>query len=159
MNDRTRRTVADLALAALTLVGAGLLLVGAMDLPPPRFEPLGSAALPRILAGLLGLFALIVAARAIILHRSGAASPDAGAGPRPDPMRGALVLGALILYVLALDVGRVPFLAATPVFVAAVGLSIGRRNWANLATFLLLGFVLAFFISLVLERFLFVRIG
>ena len=44
MDDRKRRMVADLALAALTVAGAILLLVGAMDLPPPRFEPLGSAA-------------------------------------------------------------------------------------------------------------------
>lgn len=50
MTDKARQTLADLTLAVLTIFGAGLLFLGALSLPPPRFEPLGSAALPRILA-------------------------------------------------------------------------------------------------------------
>lgn len=159
MNDRKRSTLADLTLAALTIVGAALLLIGASALPAPRFEPLGSAALPRILAGLLILFALIVAARALRGDRTKVAETAPADGPKPDPRRGALVLAALIAYVFALDVLRVPFLVATPVFVVATGLSMGARTWTNLAAFAALGLALAFGISLVLERLLYVRIG
>ena len=159
MNDRTRRTIADLALAALTLAGAALLLIGAMDLPPPRFEPLGSAALPRILAGLLIFFAVVVAIRALLRHRSDSLGPETEECPKADPRRGALVLVALVAYVFALDVLRIPFLIATPAFVAATGLAIGARTWTNLAAFAALGLALAFCISLVLEKLLYVRIG
>lgn len=159
MDDRTRRTIADLTLAALTLAGSALLLIGAMELPPPRFEPLGSAALPRILATLLILFAVIVAIRALLRHRTHAAMPDTTEGPKADPRRGALVFAALVAYVFALDVLRIPFLIATPVFVAATGLAIGARTWTNLAAFAALGLALAFGISLVLEKLLYVRIG
>ena len=159
MDDRKRRTIADLVLAVLSLTGAALLLIGASDLPPPRFEPLGSAALPRILAALIIFSSLIVALRALLQHRAHVADPVAKSGPTVDPRRGALVLAALVIYVLALHVLRVPFLVATPLFVTATGLSIGGRSWINLVAFAALGLALAFGISLVLEQLLFVRIG
>lgn len=161
MDEKSRRTIADLALAALTIGGAGLLLYGATSLPPPRFEPLGSAALPRILASLLILFALMVATTAILRHRRVTPPPPDTEldGPRADPKKGALVLAALIAYVFALDVMRIPFLIATPFFVTATGLVVGARTWRNLISFAVLGLLLALLISTVLERFLYVRIG
>ena len=60
-----REIVVDLALAAFALAGAGLLYYGSSGLPPPRFEPMGSAAVPRILASLLVLFAIILSASAV----------------------------------------------------------------------------------------------
>lgn len=159
MDDKKRRMIADLVLAVLTLTGAAVLLLGAADLPPPRFEPLGSAALPRILAALIIIFSLIVALRALLQYRAHVAEPAVNDGPTIDPRRGALVLAALIIYVLALDVFRIPFLVATPLFVVATGLSIGGRTWINLVAFAALGLVLAFGISLVLEQLLYIRIG
>ena len=161
MDEKTRRTIADLALAAVTLGGAGILLYGAMSLPPPRFEPLGSAALPRILASLLILFALIIATIAIFRLREDtpAADTTTQSGARADPRKGAMVLAALIAYVFALDVLRIPFLIATPFFVTATGVAIGARTWRNLVAFAILGLLLALAISTVLERFLYVRIG
>lgn len=159
MDEKTRRTIADLSLAGLTLAGATLLLVGAMGLPPPRFEPLGSAALPRILATLLIVFALLIAVRALRRHRIDIAVQEPPAGPKPDPRRGAIVFTVLVVYVFALDVLRVPFLIATPLFVVSTGLTIGARSWTNLAAFTALGLALAFGISLVLEKLLYVRIG
>ncbi|MEV8467285.1 tripartite tricarboxylate transporter TctB family protein [Fluviibacterium sp. DFM31] len=160
MDDRTRATLADLALAGLTFSGAAVLLVGAASLPPPRFEPLGSAALPRILGSILFLFAAIIAITAIRRASNGKPAPTAKATvPKADPKRGALVLAALIIYAFMLDVLRVPFLVATPLFVTATGLSIGARSWRNLAAFAVLGLILAGGISVVLERFLYVRIG
>lgn len=160
MDDKARKTLADLVLAGLTLAGAAVLFIGAQSLPPPRFEPLGSAALPRILGGLLVVFALIVATGALLRHRSSAPleQPEI-VGPQPDPKRGALVLAALIAYVFALDVLRVPFIIATPLFVIATGSAISGIKWRNLIAFAVLGLVLAVFISTVLERFLYIRIG
>ncbi|MEX0348064.1 MAG: tripartite tricarboxylate transporter TctB family protein [Paracoccaceae bacterium] len=160
MDDKARQTIADLALAGLTLAGAVILFIGAVSLPPPRFEPLGSAALPRILGGLLVVFALIVAVGAIMRHRS--SDPivqEDKTGPKADPKRGALVFVALIAYVFALDVLSVPFLVATPLFVIAMGMAIIGISWRGLISFAVLGLVLAIFISTVLERLLYIRIG
>ena len=159
MDDKMRRMIADLSLAVLAMTGAAVLLIGASDLPPPRFEPLGSAALPRILALLIIVFSVIVALRALLQIKNRIVEPAAGKGGDVDPRRGALVLVALIMYVFGLDVLRVPFLVVTPLFVIAVGLSIGARSWINVAAFSALGLVLAFGISFVLEYLLYIRIG
>lgn len=160
VDEKTRKTIADLTLAGLTLAGAAILFIGAQSLPPPRFEPLGSAALPRILGSLLVVFALIVAVTALVRHRSGATLIDEDTkGPRADPKRGALVFVALIGYVFALDVLRVPFIVATPLFVVATGTAISGVSLRGLTAFAVLGLVLAAFISTILERFLFIRIG
>lgn len=152
-----RQSMADLVLAGLIILGAILLFVGAAELPPPRWEPLGSAALPRILGALLIVFAAIIATSAALRWRRGSAveTPPSEA----DPRRGVLVFGALVLYVAALDFGRAPFVPATVIFVAAVGLSIGQRNWRNAALFTALGLGLALAISTIFERFLYISIG
>ncbi|MDD9740996.1 MAG: tripartite tricarboxylate transporter TctB family protein [Marinovum algicola] len=157
MRDATRQTIADVILAALVAAGAALLFIGAAELPPPRFEPLGSAALPRILGTLLIFFAVILVIRALLRLRAGQASAAAPSGA--DPRRGALVFVALVLYVAALDFGRMPFVPATTVFVTATGLVIGARSWVNLAVFAAVGLVLSLAISTILERFLYISIG
>ncbi len=160
MEDKARKTIADLVLAALTLGVAAILIIGAQSLPPPRFEPLGSAALPRILGGLLIVFALIIAAGVLIRHRSSAPAPQQDTTtPKVDPKRGALVFIALIAYVFAVDVLRVPFIAATPLFVIAAGVAISGVNRRGLIAFAALGLLLAVFISTVFERLLYIRIG
>jgi putative tricarboxylic transport membrane protein len=157
MDDATRRNIADLALAALVAAGAGLLFIGAAELPPPRFEPLGSAALPRILGALLILFALILSARALLRLRRGGGAEEAPS--RAEPRRGALVFAALVVYVAALDFVRLPFVPATTLFVTATGLAIGARTWRNLAVFAGLGLALSLGISTILTRFLYITIG
>lgn len=157
MRDDVRRNLADLVLAALIVAGAALLFIGASELPPPRWEPLGSAALPRILGVLLILFAVIIAIRAALRWRRDVTVETDHS--EASPQRGALVFGALVVYVAALDFGHVPFLPATVAFVCAVGLSIGERTWRNALTFTALGFLLALAISIVLERFLYISIG
>lgn len=158
MSELKRRCIADLCLAALVCTGAALLFIGAAKLPPPRFEPLGSAALPRILGALLVFFAALLALRAGLRLRGGRAVPEAG-DSGADPKRGFLVLAALVAYVFAMDVLRVPFIPATTVFVAAAGLAIGARSWANLGIFLALGLGLSFGISTILTRYLYITIG
>ncbi|SIO10817.1 tripartite tricarboxylate transporter TctB family protein [Vannielia litorea] len=157
MRDVTRQNIPDIILAALVAGGSVLLFIGAAELPAPRFEPLGSAALPRILGALLILFAVILVIRALLRMRAGTLRDETAS--QVDPRRGALVFVALVLYVAALDFGRVPFVPATTLFVTATGLAIGARSWVNLAVFAALGLVLSFAISTVLERFLYISIG
>lgn len=155
----------DTALALFALGGAALLAFGSIGLPPPRFEPLGSAAMPRILAGLIALFALIIMAGAWM----GKARPvpeEASRGePEPDdavaapPLRSLVAFGLLVSYVAALDWGRTPFVPATVVFVVAMGAVLAPRSWRTLAAFAVFGLVLALLIDAVFTRFLFVDLG
>lgn len=158
MTEAKRRSIADLVLSVLVTAGAVLLFIGAADLPPPRFEPLGSAAAPRILGLLLLVFAASLAMRAVLrLKRGWTVEPTEKSDA--DPRKGFLVLVALVVYVFALDVLRAPFVPATTVFVTIVGLSIGARTFLNAGIFAGLGLVLSFAISTILSRFLYITIG
>lgn len=124
----------DLIVAALVAAAATALFVGAASLPPPRWEPLGSAAVPRALGTLLALFGAILAGGAVRTALARAESlPLAPDGARL--LRGVGVLAAVILFVVAMDVFRVPFVQAGPVFVVAIaalvgGLSLRGLGWA-----------------------------
>ncbi|WP_424928926.1 tripartite tricarboxylate transporter TctB family protein [Amaricoccus tamworthensis] len=157
MREATRQNIADIILAAFVAAGSVMLFIGAAELPPPRFEPLGSAALPRILGALLICFAVVLSLRAVLRIRAGTLRDEVTS--HADPRRGALVFAALVVYVAALDIGHVPFVPATMVFVTTTGLVIGARSWVNLFVFAALGLVLSLAISTVLERFLYISIG
>lgn len=152
--------VVDLALAAAVLAAAALLFVGASSLPPPRFEPMGSAALPRILGGLLAVFAVIVGARAALrLLRSGEApvtTDTPSDASNSSPVRTLVVLVALIAYVTALDVLAWPFVPVTAAFVLVLGATLASRRPRTLAIFAVYGTVLAFALHALFTRFLYV---
>ncbi len=154
----------DLGLALATVAGAALLVVGAAKLPPPRFEPMGSAALPRILGGLLILFAFIIAVNALrqILSQTPAPrkqSPPSATVAKPAFGRAALLLVILVLYVASLDLLRWPFVPVTTVFVALVGSLLSRPSLRSLFVFGLFGLCLAALVYAVFTRFLYVDLA
>jgi putative tricarboxylic transport membrane protein len=153
MPDLNRRTIGDLTLCALVIAGSTILFVGAADLPPPRFEPMGSAAVPRILGAILIVLSLVVAVQALRAPRTGSEPPAA------IPYRGTAVLIALVAYVAALDVLRVPFVIATPVFVVATGLAMSHLSLRNTLMFAALGLGVALLLDTVLSKFLYITIG
>ena len=127
--------------AALALgLGAAGFLVDSLSLPPPRFDPLGPAALPRWLAALVILLAAAIALGALL------SPPPVPAEPAPPERRGlALATFALtLLYVALLASRRVGYAELTLAFVLATGLLLGgprpRPMLAALALGLLLGY-------------------
>jgi putative tricarboxylic transport membrane protein len=146
----------DTALAACALAAAGLLAYGSVGLPPPRFEPMGSAALPRILAGLIALFALVILAQAWLGRGAAIGGTAARAAP---PLRAIGAFCALLAYVAALDFGRAPFIPATIAFTLALGLLLTRRSPRAMAGFAILGLILSFGIDVVFSAFLYVDLG
>ncbi len=171
----------DLALVLAVLAGAGLLFVGASTLPPPRFEPMGSAALPRILGGLLVFFAMIIAIKAIWQLRGSADSnvvsdktddtasstssansaikSDSEESALTGQLRGICVFACLILYIVALDILQWPFIPVTAAFVTVVGTALSPQRLQALWKFALFGLVLAAGLYLVMTRFLYVDLG
>jgi len=151
------KALGDLGLLAAVALGVSVLFIGAADLPAPRFEPLGSAAMPRILGLVLILLSLPIAYQAV---RDIWRGSNASAEPEPPiqlPYRGALLLGALVLYVAALDFGRVPFVLATTVFVTVSGVTIGGFGVRTTVMYACLGLGLSLALSFIFENFLYVR--
>lgn len=140
-----------------------MLLIGAASLPPPRFDPLGSAALPRCLAVLMLVFAAWIALGA--LRALAGATPAPGQEPAREaaanarPMRGVIVFAALLAFVAALDFLRVPLIPATTVFMAVVGLAVSGATLRTGAIYAAFGLVLASGLSWVLSSFLYVSFG
>lgn len=161
--------LADTLLGLGALVVSGILWWGSAGLPPPRFEPMGSAALPQILAALITLFALIILLRAVLSQRQLSvreenleASPSVQRDPSEasaSPTRAVIVLILLLIYVAALDMGRLPFLPCTVVLVTVLGVLLSKPSLRNLAGFALFGFLLAFAIDTVFTQFLYVDLG
>jgi putative tricarboxylic transport membrane protein len=153
----TRRDAwSDLALAACSVIGAGLLFVGTADLPASRYEPLGSATLPRALAVFMVLFAVIIAVRAALALRR---ATEAGTAELQLPGRLVLVVAATAAYVFALDQYTTPYIPTTVVFTVAMGAILANRRPKTLVAFAVLGVVLAVAIRFVMTRFLFVDLG
>jgi len=163
----TRKTaLGDLALCAAVAVGAALLLIGAAGLPPPRFDPLGSAALPRALAVIMLAFAAWIAGAAL---RTLARPEDPGAAPGVEdppgapadvnPWRGIVVFAALIAFIAALDVFRVHLIPAATVFMAIIGLVVSGPTLRNALAYGLFGLALSAVLTWVMSSFLYVSFG
>ncbi|MGR3481144.1 tripartite tricarboxylate transporter TctB family protein [Salipiger marinus] len=161
MTPITRRAAGDLLLAALCIAGAALLLAGAASLPPPRFEPLGSAAMPRALAVVLIVLSLLMAGRSLVTLRRTGPTPDDDL-PQPEGTRqgrSVLTFLALVAYVAALDLGRVPFWIATMVFLAAIGLILTGGNLRAGAVYAVLGAALGAALAWAFQNFLYISLG
>lgn len=154
-----RAPLVDICFALAMLAFAGIVWWGTADLPPPRYEPIGSAALPRVLAVVMAVLSLIVLVRAHA--RQQAQGQDrtttvASAAFRPRPLLAIAVFGVLVLYVLAMDQRLLGFIPASIIaFTVIGGLLTGftpkRLSW-------LLGFVVVMVVAiwLVFTRFFYI---
>lgn len=154
-----REAVGDLIFCALVLAGSLVLFIGASTLPPPRFEPLGSAAMPRILGVLLIILSAVVSVQAVAKLRHAKLSTAEIDAPSFSPYRGLIVLVALLLYVFALDILQLPFLIATPLFVTVAGTAMHRMSVRSILLHGALGLCIAVLISTVFSQFLGIEIG
>lgn len=121
---RSRTPRADVALALAVGGFAALLLLEATKIPPPFFDPLGSAAVPRGVAIALAVLAALVLLRALASLPWPARLPAEGYRPRPDIAIGIIVVA--IAYIAAMDFGLLGFQAATILFVALASALLGR---------------------------------
>lgn len=147
----------DLVVAVLVAAAATLLFVGASTLPPPRWEPLGPAAVPRALGTLLALFAAILALGAVRALLAGADTP-AFAPERVRLLRGTGVLAAVIALVVAMDVANVPFVVAGPVFVVAIAALVGGLSLRGLMWSAVWGVALCAGIFFAFTRFFYINL-
>ncbi len=137
MEGSRREPLADILFAVTVLALAGIVWWGTASLPPPRYEPLGSAALPRALALAMALLGLVLLGRAWAGRRLQAA-PASDLGFRPRPWLAAGVLAVLVLYVASMDLrllGFVPASILALVLIGAMLTGFDRRRLPWLAGF------------------------
>lgn len=110
---------------AIALILFGLLVIDqANRLPPPFFDPLGSAAVPRLVAGLIILLAVILLGRCWWTPIVDDTSQTTGVIPAPFIALGAAVMP--ILYVGAMHFKILGFAPASALFVLALGSLLAR---------------------------------
>lgn len=134
--------VTGIALLGLSAV----VLWQAERLPPPIFDPIGSAFLPRAVALVIAGLSLVMIAGALSAARAELAQDNGGgdaAGSRSAAGRGLAVVVMLAVYGVLLESGMVGFTAATALFVAATGTLLSRGNHRVMVASVVTGIVLA----------------
>ncbi len=114
-------SIGELGSLSLLIVTGILLLIGSAQLPPPEFDPLGPAGMPRYIAFiLLGLSVF----RIFSLLRDRNASTESSAQKLGEPMeigKFTWSSGIVAAYLVALTVGGIPFSFLSCAFLVALG--------------------------------------
>lgn len=138
----------DIGLSLVFIALCGAVLWQMHGVPPGLFEPLGPAPVPRAMAVLILLLAVIVLVRALHQLRAPAVAPAEPPAYRPRPLVAAGLGVVSVLYVVAMATGLVGFAVATTLFtVLAIGLLAGfQPRWlaAGLGIGLVTGFGLQY---------------
>lgn len=121
---QSRTPRADVALAVTVGAFAALLLHEADKIPPPFFDPLGSAAVPEGVATVLAVLAAIILVRALAAAPWPRMERAVGYRPRPDIAIGISL--AAIAYVAVMDLDLLGFRTATIAFVVVASALLGR---------------------------------
>lgn len=136
----------DIALAVAILAFSALVYWQALDLPPPRYEPMGSAALPKALSVIMAVLALLLMARALWPRSAKevevAAPIEKSADPTPGitrrPWLAGFTFAATAAYVAVLDLKLLGYPLATALYLAASCLMLtrgDRRQWRWIVPF------------------------
>jgi putative tricarboxylic transport membrane protein len=106
----------DIGVALVLIVIAGIVTFETADLPPGSFEPLGSARVPQMTAGLIILLALLVIGRALLRPTEAGVLVAEGERWRDAAIVAVLTVG----YVAAMQMRLATFAIVTTVFLTAV---------------------------------------
>ncbi len=139
---------ADLLLAVAVWVLAATAFYGAVLLPPPLFDPLGSAAVPKLVSVILAVLAAGVVGRRWMMVR--AAQPEEREASDEDglvaPLRPGIALasiGVILAYVAVMTVGILGFREATVPFVILLGGVMSRFRRSTIIVLVPLSFAIA----------------
>ena len=113
----------DIGVALVLIAVSALMWWESYKIAPPFYDPLGSAAMPRVAAVLITALAILVVVRAVVGLRRVGRARSTGYRPRPDLAVGIVVLS--ILYIGVMDFGLIGFPWATMAFVFLSGALLG----------------------------------
>ena len=119
----SRSPLADIALAIVTIVIAGIFVRLSLDLPPPEYEPLGPASVPVGVALCCGGLSVFLLVRALWeLRRTRGVAPLIRTNEIPGRLvlKTASVLLWTGLYVASMTIARTPFVWSTVIYLTAL---------------------------------------
>ncbi|MCM0020889.1 MAG: tripartite tricarboxylate transporter TctB family protein [Tagaea sp.] len=131
----TTRLLAQAGVALLMTLAAGLVYAHSHRIRPSPFDPLGSAAVPRMLAIIVAVLAVAVLIDTVLrLRRQGAGrAMSAPTATHRRPWRAVGTYLAVVAYVATIHAGIVSFTLASVVFLALSGaVMVGFRRPALL---------------------------
>lgn len=148
-NRGDQRVVAwgDLVFALAVILAAAVVWFGTADLPPPRYEPVGSAALPRAIASLMSLLSIFVAVRAV---RAGGQAR--GGEQTGGLLRIAALAGLLVIFVAVMDARIVGFRPAAAAFLFVSCAILGGLSLSRLAGYTVFSAILSLGLHAVFTR-------
>ncbi len=123
---RSKFSHLDFSICAALFALGGLILWGAKDIPPPFFDPLGSAALPKVCAYLIIAFSLVIATRAFLRLKSEVKLSSSESDYKIEPWLAVAVVGLASLYTLSMSLGWLGFRWATIAFIFSLGAVLSR---------------------------------
>ena len=137
-------SIQDYVISACTIALAGLVLWGARDIPPPFFDPLGSAAVPKATAYILIALALGIAIRQLIQNKRSPGAETKDEGFQLEPLRAMGVVALSILYTLGMGTGVLGFKWGTILYISLTGILLSKGNKAVMIVGLVLGLLFGF---------------
>lgn len=114
--------ISEIAFGICLIAFSALIYIGALELPAPKYEPLGSAALPKILAALMALLSAVMIGRAAINLR---AIVPTNAGQSDSAVKRHYALSLIVFlttiaFVAIMDFGLLGFNVAGIIFLSFV---------------------------------------
>jgi len=145
--------VGDLAFAGAIIALAAVVWIGTADLPPPRYEPIGSAAIPRGVALLMAFLALLLGVRAL---RTGGEASVGEPVSRRAAATAVVLIAATLIYVALMDARLVGFRVATIPFLTVCGILLGGFRLRNAVTALIFAAALTLVLHFVFTQFFYI---
>lgn len=105
----------DLAVCGGLIALAVLILMGVKDLPPPFFDPVGSAAFPKYAAYLVIALAIAIGLRAFISLKAERSKESQGF--RNEPLLALSVVLIPSIYIASMQIGWLSYRISTVVFI------------------------------------------
>ena len=124
MSEKKRIPYLDIIISLSLIALAAVVLIAAKDIPPPFFDPIGSAAFPKYTAYLIIFLALVIGFRSILLSPLLPREPKRGF--KLEPLLAAYTVAVPVLYVLSMNLGWASFRIATTVFIFALAALLSR---------------------------------
>lgn len=137
----------DILLAISMIIFSIVVYVGTLDLPPPRYEPLGSAAIPKGLALIMVILSVMLILRALPALKLYDGVKDKITDVTPRPGLSAAIFGVTVLFIAVLDFGILTFIPAGILYMTAIGFLMTHRNLKRLP------YVIAFSVLMVVSNY------
>ena len=117
---------------------------GARDIPPPFFDPLGSAAVPKAVAYVLIALALGISIRRFFQNKGSPGAELEELGYELESLRAIGVVSLSILYTLGMGTGVLGFRWGTILYISLTGILLAKGNKLAILISVILGLLFGF---------------